>query len=282
MKMNRRIQTHSRWEPFIDDWLIAETKGASLKLHPTEKKEIVLVMDRPWEGAMSTYFSIVQDKEKIRLYYRGYCPASDISEEQVTCYAESQDGIHFDRPELDLFEFEGSKRNNIVLRGMLAHNFAPFLDGSISAPPQERYKAVAGTGVTEQQILGNTGALYGLYSEDGIRWSMLQEAPIMTDGAFDSHNIVFWDSQSEVYRCYNRYMNGSIRAVQSTVSSDFKNWQPQEHNRYQENVPYEHFYTNATIPYPGAEHLYLSIPMRFVPERTKFTEHTHTGIRMPS
>ena len=35
----------------------------------------------------------------------------------VTCYAESQDGIHWDKPELGLCEWCGSTANNINLTG---------------------------------------------------------------------------------------------------------------------------------------------------------------------
>ena len=37
---------------------------------------------------------------------------------------------------------------------------------------------------------------------------------------------------------------------------------------YDEDAPVEQFYTNATTPVPGAEHILLSFPMRYVAERT--------------
>jgi hypothetical protein len=40
----------------------------------------------------------------------------------------------------------------------------------------------------------------------------------------------------------------------------------------------ENFYTNATIMVPGAEHIYVSFPMRFVPERKKVAAHHETGV----
>ena len=36
--------------------------------------------------------------------------------DQLTCYAESHDGITWTRPSLGLFEFKGSKDNNIVCK----------------------------------------------------------------------------------------------------------------------------------------------------------------------
>jgi hypothetical protein len=56
------------------------------------------------------------------MYYRGYNvnPSYESSNSgQVThklgLYAESHDGIHWRKPELGLYQFNGSKANNIVL-----------------------------------------------------------------------------------------------------------------------------------------------------------------------
>ena len=64
---------------------------------------------------------------------------------EVTCYAESVDGIHWTKPKLGLFEVAGSKENNVVLAGMApsSHNFTPLLDTRPGVPPDERYKALA-------------------------------------------------------------------------------------------------------------------------------------------
>ena len=108
------------------------------------RREVVLTTDKPWEGPDSAYFTIFQDGPRFRLYYRGSSALRDNSEQQVTCYAESTDGIHFVRPNLGLHEFNGSKENNIILTGVPSHNFSPFLDTNPAAKPDERYKALAG------------------------------------------------------------------------------------------------------------------------------------------
>src|SRR5438105_752957 len=116
----------SRVEMFVDDWLIDSSRSrgnVSLQLQTPARREIVLVTDKPWEGPDSAYFTAFQDGPLVRLYYRGIVPGNDASTGQVTCYAESKDGIHFTRPNLGLVEFEGSKQNNIIYRGVEAHNF---------------------------------------------------------------------------------------------------------------------------------------------------------------
>ena len=73
------------------------------------------------------------------MYYRGahWDPkAKKATHREVTCYAESKDGITWTKPELGLFEFDGSKANNIVWDGgRTSHNFTPFRDTNPKCPP---------------------------------------------------------------------------------------------------------------------------------------------------
>jgi len=269
--MKTPVSIGSRIEMFVDEWLIDWKKGVSLRLNTPIKREVVLVTDRPWEGVDSAYYTVFQDGSRVRLYYRGFCPVDD-SNQQVTCYAESSDGIHFTRPDLSLFEFQGSKTNNIIYRGVESHNFAPFLDTNPGAKPGERYKALGGI----------SGRLFAFRSSDGIHWRKMWEDPVMTKGAFDSLNIAFWDEEAGCYRSYSRYWDQGgyegFRAIQSCTSKDFLHWSDPQPNRYAPGVPMEHFYTNATCPCPGAPHIYLSFPKRFVPDRKKVQEHPHPGV----
>ena len=261
----------TRVEMFVDDWLIDASHSpgtVSLQLTQPVKREIVLVTDKPWEGPDSADFSVFQDGPLVRLYYRGIVPAGDTSIGQVTCYAESPDGIHFTRPNLGLVEFEGSKENNIIYRGIEAHNFAPFRDANPAARPEERYKAMAGI----------QSKLYAFVAPDGIHWTKLQADPVMTKGAFDSLNLSFWDDRTQNYRCFSRFFDGDVRAIQSCTSTDFIHWADPVPNRYPKRAPKEHFYTNGTRPCPGAPHIYLSFPKRFVPERKKFADYKEMGV----
>jgi len=274
------LEVGTRWELFVDHFLIDSSRGAALKLHEPRRAEVVLVLDAPWEGPTSAYFSVLRDGEVIRLYYRGSVAGSDHSDNQVTCVAESHDGIHFTRPKLGLVEVNGSKDNNVVWRGVESHNFAPFLDQNPQATPDARYKALAGLkqpGRNWHQ--GATpGGLYAFASADGINWRKIRPEPVMTKGAFDSLNLAFWDPARERYTCYSRIFEHKVRAVQSVPSADFITWGDGVSNRYATDVPYEHFYTSATLPCPGAEHLLVAFPKRFVTDRKKIPEHAGPGV----
>ncbi|MBO9607341.1 MAG: hypothetical protein J7639_15370 [Paenibacillaceae bacterium] len=266
----------SRVEMLVDEWLVAAKQGVALQLTPPVKREIVLELDRPWEGPASGYFSVLQEGERIRLYYRGYCPDADASEEQVACCAESNDGIRFARPDLGLYAFGGSSANNIVWRGNAAHNFAPFRDTNPAAAPEERYKALGGA--SSGNARDNQGVLYAFVSNDGFKWEIMQGDPVMTSGSFDSQNIAFWDERSRTYRCYSRYFSANgIRSIQSAESRDFRTWFDFRPNVYAEDAPEEHFYTNATVLCPGTNQ-YVAFPKRFFPARKKVPEHAGSGV----
>ncbi len=274
------VDLGARWELFVDDFLVDRARDAALKLHPPRRAEIVLTTDAPWEGPTSAYFSVLKDGDVIRLYYRGSVDGSDHSDNQVTCVAESRDGIHFTRPQFGLIEVKGTKANNVVWRGVESHNFAPFLDRNPHAAPDARYKALAGLKLPGRnwQQGATPGGLYAFASPDGIHWRKVQPEPVMTQGAFDSLNLAFWDSARARYTCYSRIFAHKVRAVQSAGSPDFLVWGEGTPNRYDAAVPAEHFYTSATLPCPGAEHLYVAFPMRFEPARQAVAAHQTPGV----
>ena len=270
----------TRWELFVDEHLVAKMQGVALKLHDPIKREIVLTTDQPWEGMTCAYFSVIQDGKKVLMYYRGSSGGSDHSDAQVTCVAESTDGIHFTRPKLGLIEAGGTKDNNVIWRGVESHNFSPFLDANPAAKPGERYKALGGVkqpGKNWHQ--GETpGGLYAFASADGVHWSKMKDTPVITKGAFDSQNLAFFDTTRNRYTCFSRIFINKVRAVQSNHSADFLTWTEPVPHVYAEGVPWEHFYTSATVPCPTAPHLFLSFPKRFVPSRKKVSEHEGPGV----
>jgi hypothetical protein len=270
----------SRWELFVDEFLVANKSGVALKLHDPIKREVVLTTDQPWEGQTCAYFSVLQDGGKVRLYYRGSNGGSDHSDDQLTCVVESTDGIHFTRPKLGIIEAGGTKDNNVIWRGAESHNFSPFIDTNPKAKPEERYKALGGVkqpGKNWHQ--GETpGGLYAFASADGIHWKKMSNEPVFTKGAFDSQNLAFFDNLRDRYICFSRIFINKVRAVQSNTSADFLAWTEPVAHRYAEGVPWEHFYTSATVPCPTAPHLFLSFPKRFVTSRKKVPEHKDPGV----
>jgi len=264
------VKIGSRLELFVDNALIDTMEGTRHKLHNPIPRGVVFRFDKPWEGGLSAYISILEDRPGYRMYYRG---GGDLVRE-YTCVATSTDGIHWDRPKLGLFEFEGSKDNNIIWTGPKkayceSHNFSPFIDWNPACPPSQIYKAVSVTRIYPEGKDGKRkNVLVAFVSADGIRWKKLRDEPIITEGAFDSHNTVFWDTSQQRYVCYLRAGQKGKKSIARTTSKNFIHWTRPELLDFGDTVP-EHFYTNGIIPYFRAPHIYLGFPMRFIHPRER-------------
>jgi hypothetical protein len=260
----------TRRELFVDGQLIEKLAGAERRLHHPVAREIVITHDAKWEGAGSGYHSVIHDGDIYRMYNRG--SALGVKDgrltigKQVYCYAESRDGIHWKKPDLGLFEFDGSKKNNIIWDGVGVHNFAPFLDTRPNCPPASRYKALAGT--------AHEGGLFAFQSPDGIHWSLMRKEPVVTEGAFDSQNLAFWDPTAGKYRAYFRTFTKGIttgkvwkpagyRAIRTASSDDFLSWGDEADLTYKDS-PAEHLYTNQIGPYFRAPHILIGFPTRYI------------------
>ncbi|WP_028665126.1 hypothetical protein [Runella zeae] len=268
---NAPIEIADRREIFVDKQLITQLSGVEVLMHHPHNEGKVLAFDRPWEGNFSAYCTIIQDKDLFRLYYRGVRESGkDGNDSEVTCYAESKDGINWVKPALGIYELDGSKQNNVVLAHHVpaSHNFSPFLDTNPNANPQERYKALAGT---------QKSGLMAFVSADGIHWKKKQETPVFTKGVFDSQNTVFWSESEKLYVCYFRIWSDGgfskyqgFRSVGRTVSKDFVNWSEPVAMTFGD-APLDHLYTQQTAPYIRAPHMYLAIGARFMPKRQVLT-----------
>ncbi len=273
----------SRLELFVDDYLIESMKDARLILHKPVQREVVIVHDEPWEGNASGYHTIFQDGDIYRMYYNAWHLNTDEEGVSTTrplyyAYAESRDGINWVKPELGLFEFKGTKENNIVWSAPGFYDFTPFKDMNPDCKPDARYKAVG---------LKGLGNLFGYKSPDGINWTAIQDKPIMTGAPFDSQNLAFWDTVRKEYRVYIRdwhsivpwikgrkeseilevYENDpfwdGVRSIKTATSKDFIHWTEPVWLKYP-GSPEEALYTNQIKPYYRAPHIFIGFPARYI------------------
>lgn len=255
-------------ELFVDHHLIDRLEGATLRLHEPQPAGTAIAYDRPWEGRYCAYITVLKDGETYRMYYRGY----PVDGPQVTCYAESDDGIEWRKPDLGLFEVAGTRDNNIVLTpdvaGDATHNFSPMLDRRPGIPESEQYKALGGSG---------KNGLTAFASADGLSWRKLAEEPVFDKGAFDSQNVCFWSWSEDMYLCYFRVFTNKVRTVSRTTSEDFLSWSEPVEMEYGD-APMEQLYTNGTTPYFRAPHIYVALPGRFWPGRKAISDEDAAGL----
>ena len=258
----------SQRELFLDRVLIQNITGqAELRLHHPERCEIALVHDAPWEGNGSGYHTVFKDGDRYRMYYKAWhiAQGGDVKNPVVICYAESKDGIQWEKPDLGLVEYNGSKKNNIILHKVQnygCHDFSPFIDTNPSVTEDRRYKAI-GYVLGQKQPKG----LYGFTSVDGIHWDLVQDDFILMDEGwvFDTQNIAFWSEIEQQYVMYYRKAVDDVRNIARAVSNDFIHWKKEGILDFQNRGPEksQQFYTNQIRPYHRAPHLYIGFPSRY-------------------
>jgi hypothetical protein len=106
----------------------------------------------------------------------------------------------------------------------------------------------------------------------------MSDAPIITDGAFDSQNLAFWDAERGEYRAYWRYFDSGtpekpyegVRSIRTATSKDFLKWENYADLHYPDAPP-THLYTNQVKPYYRAPHLLIGFPVRYIERELKGT-----------
>lgn len=272
------INIGSRREVFWDDVLLEHSRTtAELKVHQPRIEEIVLECGEPWEGDGCNSFSIFKDGDIYRAYYTGWemmnedCTAHLVDERISYCYAESKDGIHWTKPNLNICEFKGSKENNIYIDdticdfGDMVH---VFIDENPACPTEEKYKAIGRSKKWE---------LVCCTSADGIHFKY---GWVMTNiGKFDTHNIAFWSPEFNCYFAYIRDFHGykgnkhwqGVRDIRVMTSTDFKNWTMPEEIDFGGGADYP-LYTNEVQRYPRAPHMFIGFPLRYA-ERKEWSDN---------
>jgi len=259
----------SRRELFVDRFLIDRMENTALELH---EPQLAPATSEPADSL--EYGTVIKDGDLFRLYTRdGRGAKFDGDVTEVTRYCESRDGIRWTKPKLGLYEVDGSKENNVILReSPFCHNFSPFLDRRPDVPAEQRFKALAGT---------VKSSLVAFVSGDGIHWRKLRSEPVIRyskEYAFDSQNVSFWSEYEAKYVCYFRhFLDKKLRSVCRTTSPDFLTWS--EPVPLRPNFPGEHLYTTLTHPYFRAPHLYIALPTRFHPDRGESTDILFMTVR---
>jgi len=211
----------------LDRRVVGQVENAQLRpgvvqRHPANP---VFAQTLPWEVDIShLYANVLFDKQE-QLYkcwyftritdWREDLSAGDLLKTEMeqgdmaTLYATSRDGIHWDKPALDVYRYRG-EGTNIVMFGN--HGVGVFKD--IREPePARRYKMLTGR--------MPHGKVDACFSADGIRWSKRVH---VFNARGDCHNNAFWAEPLERYVAITREYPGSNRVVMRTESKDFITW----------------------------------------------------------
>lgn len=216
----------------LDSRIIESTENAELEVGIVKKYpgNPLFTEDKPWEKRFDNLYGNVIFDEEENLYKCWYSPfiidnssqgmtleqrklkyKSPPGREMGICYAISLDGLIWNKPALELVEYDGNKQNNIIWRG--PHGAGIFKD-LYDPDPSRRYKIIfRGLSVSA--------------SENGINWQESKHC----DGvsvAGDTHNNALWAPTLGRYVAITRTWGDMGREVSRIESNDFSNWTKEE------------------------------------------------------
>jgi hypothetical protein len=192
-------------------------------VHPGKKSKPIVVPTKPWEGtAVYIYGTVLYDQPKgsgYRMWYTAYSEAT-----YYLCYATSKDGINWEKPDLGIIDYKGSKKNNICKIGGGTLIYDPH-----AQDPARRYKLMD---VVQADTLRKRPFGYRvLFSKDGLRWNAYEGNPVLTYAdvstvAYDEERRLFIASTKQRMLVSNTSVtpNKMDRAAFISVSKDFTNW----------------------------------------------------------
>lgn len=293
----------------FDDHFTESKRGFTTTMNPAPWVQgPVIVPDQPWEVAGilgDSAVSVVDDDGLIRLWYA--CPhpstietnaasltpadlkgfdrktLNDIQSaaRMVLCYAESEDGVHFEKPKLDVIRYKG-KRTNMIFVGRLGATV--LRDTNPQCHANARYKLIHGHGPRLPNIILGSDlpvrniyhAIYSSYSSDGIHWKTYPgpSVPWYTD----TTNVAYWDDQRGKYVAFMRWNEGKVykdgttvmkkggwkwRAIGRTESPDFRRFprpkkiaEPSKAEALPRATGMD-YYNTAAVKYPFAPDSYF-------------------------
>ncbi len=219
---------------FIDDEAVDAKSGFKRVTNVATKHPANPVLrpespDKPWEWRAQSFGTTHYDSqlEKFRMWYLAFrhpnSPPFTVFGKRVgfmtnyLAYAESKDGVAWNKPSLGLVDFQGSRENNLIVA---ANDEVPHACGwAILDEPHDpdlarRFKAIYWN-------QGPPGGMCVSFSPDGLRWTPWQGNPVRPEGSDTGHSVL-WDARIEKYVMYGRMNVG--RRVSRMESPDFVNW----------------------------------------------------------
>ena len=226
----------------LDARIVEEARNAELTQGTIEKHPAnpLFGEDRRWEKRFDNVYANVLYDDEEEIYKCWYSPfvvdqssrgmtlqerralayRPPRNREMALCYATSRDGLVWEKPELGIVEYDGSRANNILWRGGENEpaRGGPHGSGILRDPrdpdPARRYKAFF-----------RSKALSVAFSADGVNWSR-DAVRAVGNSSGDTHNNAFWAPTLGRYVGITReWAKPFGRQVARTSSADFLDWE---------------------------------------------------------
>ena len=281
---------------FIDDYLIEETDNVTRRLCPVSKhpENPVVRPDRTWERNLTVpQGSVIYDEED-RIYKMWYTTnvqsrgeGKTFNKGKALAYAISEDGVHWEKPELEIVLEGGGKTNQVIAPMEFGYLYQPYfvIKDKNEADPERRYKMAflsIQRNVTEQATASHPGTRRGTgiaFSPDGLHWNRVKD--FASDELIDISHFMVDPQHDDLFVIYGRTLRVSPeireawkhydwfesvyggRAVIRSTSRDFLHWEPAEFIMGPDlkDPPSTEIYSMNVFPYEG---IYLGLVQRYL------------------
>jgi hypothetical protein len=203
------IEIDTQPQFLVDDYLVDNRFAIKYKRQAVVRKFHAPVKHsgNPLFRGDAGYPAVVRDPDTglFRMWYQISVSRKDdqgkhIGSEYAIAYADSKDGLHWNRPELGLYQWKGNAKNNVVWRGITDKRASgPCL---LDLPQKDRhgfryvmsYKTSAGRGQSGIRLVG---------SHDGIHWEKSGDT-LIAELHSDTLNSIVYDPLRKRYNMYCR------------------------------------------------------------------------------
>jgi hypothetical protein len=169
---------------FLDLWETGDRENVEVMVNAATKDSRNPVFEGEadaWDAQAICYGTVLLDEGVYRMWYTARSASGDCA---FCCYAVSDDGINWERPNLGLFEYRGNKDNNICALGNDPPVEVPLRGGRPTpnpsvykddreADPNRRYKMM----LNAQYVNDVRIFCLMMFSPDGIHWTLADPDP---------------------------------------------------------------------------------------------------------
>ena len=218
MTASHTIHPYRNKQLFLDDDAIHRTYGLRRVLNKPDRVGPVLRPDRS-RGQVSLQTADPpqwnSDEGVWEWFYGGGYSAPPQgrrlqAEQHATHYATSEDGVHWDTSALGLYEWRGSRDNNIAIDPS-GKRLTQIVRDERDEDPDRRYKALFADGGL---------ARYPAVSPNGFDWTMIDVPPIPSEDT----SYLTYDEYTEQFLATVKIRTDWGRSVWLSTSPDFLRW----------------------------------------------------------
>jgi hypothetical protein len=172
------------------------------------------------------YGTVIRIGDTLHMWYIGnYGPLQNtVNYERVhccICYATSKDGFEWTKPELNLVEFNGSKKNNICeISEPTLWSTCAIIHEPEEPDPARRFK------MAYEAVIDGRMRFCVAFSADGLRWKPYEKNPVgpflEMSGVTKHRGLYYVNGQNDLGAQHRVY----ARRLATFASADFIHWSP--------------------------------------------------------